>query len=148
MSYLEPGDVRPRTLRAVSAKAALASARTCYDHLAGRLGVAIADAMTRKGLVDQSDGIALTGAGSEWVASELGIDTDALRAGRRPLVRVCVDWTERRPHLAGAIGAQICRRFDDRGWVRRIGGGRAILVTPTGQTALRDLLAIDSAALA
>jgi hypothetical protein len=58
-------------------------------------------------------------------------------------VRVCVDWTERRPHLAGAAGAPIFSRFHANGWVRRIGDGRALLVTPTGQTALRDLLGID-----
>ena len=148
MSYLEPLEERPRTLRAVATTAALAGARTCYDHLAGRLGVAVTDAMTRKGLLDQSGGIALTDAGGAWLTSALGIDLDALRQGRRPLVRVCVDWTERRPHLAGAAGAHICRRFEDNGWIRRIGTSRAMLVTPTGRTALRDLLGIDSAALA
>jgi DNA-binding transcriptional ArsR family regulator len=147
-AHLEPGDERPRTLRAVNSAAALAGARTCYDHLAGRLGVAIADAMTRKGLVDQRDGIALTEAGNAWLASELAIDVEALRAARRPLVRVCVDWTERRPHLAGSTGAQICRRFQQRGWIRRIGSSRAMLVTPPGRSALHDLLEIDAAAIA
>jgi DNA-binding transcriptional ArsR family regulator len=148
MSYLEPLAERPRTLRAVATMAALASARTCYDHLAGRLGVEITDAMTRKGLLDQTGGIALTAAGGDWLTSALGSDPGALRRGRRPLVRVCVDWTERRPHLAGAAGADICRRFRDNGWIRPIGTSRAMLVTPAGRTALRDLLEIDSAALA
>jgi hypothetical protein len=104
--------------------------------------------MTRKGLLDQSAGIVLTEAGGAWLTTALGIDPDALRNGRRPLARACVDWTERRPHLAGAAGAHICRRFLDNGWIRRIGTSRAMLVTPTGQPALRDLLEIDSAALA
>jgi DNA-binding transcriptional ArsR family regulator len=147
-SHLGPVGERPRTFRAGQKAAALAGARTCYDHLAGRLGVAIADAMTRRGLIDQTRGVAITRSGGAWLATNLGIDVDALGRGQRPLVRVCVDWTERRPHLAGAAGAQICRRFQDRGWIRRIDGSRAMLVTPAGQTALRDLLEIDSAALA
>jgi DNA-binding transcriptional ArsR family regulator len=147
-AHLEPAGEHPRTLRAAHVAAALAGARTCYDHLAGRLGVAIADAMTRKGLIDQADGIALTEAGGAWLASELAIDVEALRAARRPLVRVCVDWTERRPHLAGSAGAEICRRFQERGWIRRIDAGRAMLVTPPGRSALHDLLGIDTAAIA
>ncbi len=83
-AHLEPAPEHPRTLRAISVEAALAGARTCYDHLAGRLGVAIADAMTRKGLIDQTDGIALTEAGGAWLASELAIDVEALRAGPPP----------------------------------------------------------------
>jgi DNA-binding transcriptional ArsR family regulator len=146
-AHLEPVAARPRTLRAVSSAAALAGARTCYDHLAGRLGVAIADAMTRKGLIDQTGGIALTGAGERWLRHELAIDVGALRGARRPVVRVCVDWTERRPHLAGSAGAQICRRLEERGWIRRIETSRAMLVTPSGRIALRDLLEIDTAAL-
>jgi DNA-binding transcriptional ArsR family regulator len=144
---LEPAGQRPQTLRAVSSAAALSCARTCYDHLAGRLGVAIADAMTRKGLVDQRAGVALTGAGETWLRRELAIDAAALRGGPRPLLRVCVDWTERRPHLAGSAGAQICRRLQECGWVRRIETGRAMRVTPAGRTALRDLLEIDTADL-
>jgi DNA-binding transcriptional ArsR family regulator len=148
MSHLAPPAERPRGLRAVATTAALASARTCYDHLAGRLGVAVTDAMTRKGLLDQSSGVALTRAGRDWLENVLGGDAVECTRGRRPLVRVCIDWTERRPHLAGAAGAHICRRFHDHGWVRRIGTSRAVLVTPTGQRALRELLEIDSAALA
>jgi DNA-binding transcriptional ArsR family regulator len=145
MSHLAPIEPQPRGLRAVHAAEALASARTCYDHLAGRLGVAIADAMAREGLLDRSGGLALTAAGGNWLERALGIDVGELERGRRPLARACVDWTERRPHLAGAAGAQICRRFHDRGWIRRIGGSRAVLVTPAGHTALGDLLGIDSA---
>jgi DNA-binding transcriptional ArsR family regulator len=143
LAHVEPSEERPRTFRAVAAREALANARTCYDHLAGRLGVAVTDAMTRKGLLDQRGSCALTGAGSDWLEQALGIDTAALGRGRRPLTRVCVDWTERRPHLAGAAGAAMCLRFRERGWIKRIGESRALLVTPSGQEALSHLLGID-----
>jgi DNA-binding transcriptional ArsR family regulator len=146
MAHLEPYGERPRTFRAVATADALARARTCYDHLAGRLGVAVTDAMTRKGLLDQANGLALTEAGSDWLTA-LGIDVADLARTSRPVVRMCVDWTERRPHLAGAAGAQICSRFHANGWVRRIGDGRAVLVTPTGSAALRDLLEVEDAGL-
>ena len=146
MAHLAPGQERPRTFRAVATADALARARTCYDHLAGRLGVAVTDAMAAKGLLDQDSGFALTGAGADWLTA-LGIDVADLRKRKRPVARVCLDWTERRPHLAGGAGAQICSRFHANGWVRRIGDGRALLVTPTGQVALRELLGIESAVL-
>jgi DNA-binding transcriptional ArsR family regulator len=146
MARLAPDGERPRTFRAVAIADALARARTCYDHLAGRLGVAVTDAMTRKGLLELGDGVALTSAGADWLGA-LGVDVPELRHRSRPLVRVCLDWTERRPHLAGSAGAQICSRFQANGWVRRIGDGRALLVTPTGHTALRELLEIDDVGL-
>jgi DNA-binding transcriptional ArsR family regulator len=133
-----------RTLRAATTSAALARARTCYDHLAGRLGVAVTDAMTRAGLLNQSDGVALTDAGLAWLTDAVGVDAAALRATRRPLARTCLDWTERRSHLAGAAGAAICRSMLERGWLRRIGSGRAVRVTPGGASALRDLLDLDA----
>jgi DNA-binding transcriptional ArsR family regulator len=148
IAHLRPPDEQPRTLRGLHTAAALAGGRTCYDHLAGRLGVAVTDAMTQMRLLDHSGGIALTDAGAAWLEGKLGIDVGALRGARRPLVRSCIDWTERRPHLAGSAGAQICTRFQERGWVRRIGTSRAMLVTRAGRTALRDLLAIDADALA
>ena len=130
----------PQGMRAVTTSTALARARTCYDHLAGRLGVAITDAMTRSGLLDQTGGVALTDAGRAWLSGPLGVDPAALRTTRRPLVRLCIDWTERRPHLAGVVGATVCRCLLERGWVRRIGSGRAVRLTPSGQAALTGLL--------
>lgn len=146
MAHLEPCQERPRTFRAVATADALARARTCYDHLAGRLGVAVTDAMTSKGLLDQENGLALTDDGCGWL-SELGIDVAELARRSRPVVRVCIDWTERRPHLAGGAGAQICSRFHANGWIKRIDDGRAVLVTPTGRAALRELLEIEDAGL-
>jgi DNA-binding transcriptional ArsR family regulator len=135
----------PRTLRAASAGAALAYARTCYDHLAGRLGVLLHDALLDRGVLDRAGGFALTPAGVTWLA-ELGVPVEPLRATRRPLVRDCLDWTERRPHLAGALGAALCHRFLDLGWTAR-GTGRAIRLTPAGRPALAAALGLDEAHL-
>ena len=143
VAHLEPAGDGPRTLRAATKSATLARGRTCYDHLAGRLGVRVTDAMTGAGLLDATGGFTLTDAGFGWLG-ELGID---LRGSRRPPALSCLDWTERRSHLAGASGARLCRYFLDEGWVKRIGSGRAVRVTATGGEALRDLLGIDTADL-
>ncbi|MEU0754635.1 ArsR/SmtB family transcription factor [Streptomyces albogriseolus] len=134
----------PRGLRQSGADSAMARGRTCYDHLAGRLGIAVTDALTARGLLRQDTGFALTDAGLDWFGA-LGVDLDG--RSRRPLARACLDWTERRPHLAGAAGAALCRHLLERGWCVRIGSGRAVKVTGTGEQALTDLLGIDTAAL-
>ncbi|WP_250279772.1 winged helix-turn-helix domain-containing protein [Frankia sp. Cppng1_Ct_nod] len=139
---LEPEPRSARGLRAATARAALLRGRTCYDHLAGRLGVAVTDAMTDAGLLDQTGGFALTPTGLAWLIGPVGIDPDQLRPGRRSLARGCLDWTERRQHLAGVAGARLCERFFDAGWVVRIGSDRAVRLTPDGKTALRNLLGI------
>jgi DNA-binding transcriptional ArsR family regulator len=127
----------PRSLSVATREAALARARTCYDHLAGGLGVAITEAMTRRGLLDWEHGLALTGDGADWFA-DLGIKVQP--ATRRPLVRPCLDWTERRPHLAGAAGAALCGHALANAWVTRIGTGRAVALTDAGRTALEQHL--------
>jgi len=130
----------PTTLRAASARAALARGRTCYDHLAGRLGVDITDAMTAAGLLSQRTGFSVTDEGCAWLIDRVGVDPAALRATRRPLARPCLDWTERRTHLGGAAGAALCARLLAARWVERIGSGRAVRLTPAGANALADLL--------
>ncbi|MGW0562118.1 ArsR/SmtB family transcription factor [Streptomyces sp. NPDC003016] len=135
---------RPRSLRAASASSAMARGRTCYDHLAGRIGTVIVDAMTARGLLRQDAGFALTDEGVGWFGA-LGIGLE--RTGRRPLVRACLDWTERRPHLAGVAGAALCRHALDTGWCVRIGSGRAVKVTPEGERALREALGIEPGTL-
>ncbi|BCM65844.1 MULTISPECIES: ArsR/SmtB family transcription factor [Streptomyces] len=134
----------PRTLRAASAGAAMARGRTCYDHLAGRLGTVLTDALTERGLLRQDTGFALTDAGVEWFG-RAGVALDL--SGRRPLARACLDWTERRPHLAGAAGAALCRHALEAGWCVRVGSGRAVKVTPLGERVLSDLLGIAGADL-
>jgi DNA-binding transcriptional ArsR family regulator len=120
---------------------ALREARTCYDHLAGRLGVAITDALAARGAIElTADGGAVTEAGAEFLAS-LGISARA-SAGGRMFCWPCLDWSERRPHVAGAIGAALCARCFELGWVRRRGGGRALDITPAGWLGLRNELGI------
>lgn len=121
------------TLSVAGRERALARGRTCYDHLAGALGVSIADAMTDRGLISWDSGLALTPEGSRWL-SGLGISMPTRT--RRPPVRSCLDWTERRPHLAGALGAALCDLAFASDWIRRIGSGRAVAVTETGRHAL------------
>jgi DNA-binding transcriptional ArsR family regulator len=130
----------PRSLRESNVAGALARGRTCYDHLAGRLGITITRAMTARGLLTQDAGFALTDRGARWFA-DLGIDLTA--KGRRPLVRGCLDWTERRPHLAGVAGARLCGHALDAGWCVRIGSDRAVKVTDVGERALHTLLGIE-----
>ena len=139
-----PAGGRASTLRAASAGSAMARGRTCYDHLAGRLGIAITEAMTQRGLLQQDTGFALTDDGMRWF-NEQGI---ALEPGRsRPLARGCLDWTERRPHLAGTAGAALCHHALSAGWCVRIGSERAVKVTPVGEQALHDSLGIGPATL-
>ena len=113
---------------------ALAEARLCYDHLAGRLGVSVTEALVGSGWLDGD--LAPTGAAAPSFA-ELGIDLDGLRRGRRPLTRACPDWTQRRSHLAGALGAALAQHFLGQGWVRRRPAGRGLVVTDGGRAALR-----------
>lgn len=140
---VERRPAEPRGLRAASAGAALRRGRTCYDHLAGRLGVAITDAMAQAGLLDLTGGFAVTTAGRDWLTGTLGIGPDALRSEKRPLARGCLDWTERREHLAGVAGARLCETLLRNGWVARIGSGRAVRLTPGGKAALADLLGLS-----
>jgi DNA-binding transcriptional ArsR family regulator len=117
--------------------------RTCYDHLAGRIAVAIADRLVERGAIELSaDGGAVTAEGAT-ILSDLGVDLDAAaRAARRGRIfcRPCLDWSERRPHIAGAVGAALCQTCLAKGWTRSLGRGRALTLTPAGETALRRAL--------
>ncbi|MGW7266793.1 ArsR/SmtB family transcription factor [Streptomyces sp. NPDC054842] len=144
-AQVAPGPAEPpRTLGQAGAGAAMARGRTCYDHLAGRLGIAVTDALTERRLLRQDTGFALTDAGLHWFAAA-GIGL--ARTGRRPLARACLDWTERRPHLAGVAGAALCRHALDAGWCVRIGSERAVKVTDRGERMLAQLLGIAPTAL-
>ncbi|MFG2476900.1 ArsR/SmtB family transcription factor [Streptomyces fagopyri] len=135
---------RPRSLREAGTGSAMARGRTCYDHLAGRLGITLTDALTRRGLLIQDTGFALTEPGLRWFDTA-GIALN--RTGRRPLSRGCLDWTERRPHLAGTAGAALCHHALDAHWCVRIGSERAVKVTPEGERAFAALLGIEASAL-
>jgi len=134
----EPRSPEARRLRA---------ARTCYDHLAGQLGVAIAQAMEARGLLaapaNEPGGklYRLTEAGATWFA-ELGVAPPAAGYRGKPAARRCLDWTERCHHLAGPLGTALFRRLVQLGWVARAPGSRAVAVTPTGVEGLRRSLGI------
>ncbi len=132
-----------RSLRSVGVAEDLARARTCYDHLAGALGVRLFDAMEAAGLLCQAGGLTVTDAGRSWFAELAG--PGALHGGSRPLVRACLDWTERRTHLAGALGAALYQQLVARGWVLPRPGSRAVRVTTEGEIALARLLSVQLA---
>jgi len=133
-----------RTLSTGPRDLALRAARTCYDHLAGRLGVALTDALLAAGHAEiDGDAGAVTDSGLALFA-ELGIDLDRSNGRRttRVFCRPCLDWSERRPHLAGAVGAALCAHSFEHGWIRRVEGTRAVSVTPKGQQALRQTFGV------
>jgi DNA-binding transcriptional ArsR family regulator len=118
---------------------ALRRARVCYDHLAGEVGVRLLDRMRERQLVRGDDQfLELTASGEKW-AIEFGIDLDGLRRKSRPLVRLCLDWSERRSHLSGALGAAILQRLFELRFARRDSIGRAALISPRGETFLASL---------
>ena len=120
----------------------LAAARFCYDHLAGRLGTGLTDAWVRSGWLAGRDELALTDAGAVGLR-ELGVDVDGAVTARRPTTRACLDWTERRPHLAGALGSAVGTRFLDAGWVTRHRSGRGLDVTDSGRLLVRETWGLD-----
>jgi len=117
-------------------------ARTCYDHLAGRLGVAIADALVAKRFIVLSDeGGELTKAGVRFLV-KFGAQLHEKSVGRRIFCCACLDWSERRYHVAGLVGAEIWRRCLELGWVARQRDTRAVKLTPAGKRGLRDTLGV------
>ncbi|WP_017585417.1 ArsR/SmtB family transcription factor [Nocardiopsis ganjiahuensis] len=142
LAALAPGpEPVPRSLRARTRQHRLAHARTCYDHLAGRLGVAVTEAMIGRGILADSQGLHLTPTGSAWVES---VGLTVARGTRRPAVRPCLDWTERRFHLAGTLGAAFCSHALTAGWITRTATPRAVEVTPPGLEAFGELLGITA----
>ncbi len=133
------------SLRAVGRRDALRAARTCYDHLAGRFGVAITEALVARDVLSPRDGTFELCEGGEAFLAELGVDVSGARARRRVFARSCLDWTERRPHLAGALGAALADAAHAQGWVRRRPGDRALRITATGEAALAALARTPSA---
>jgi DNA-binding transcriptional ArsR family regulator len=121
---------------------ALRFARTCYDHLAGRLGVAIADALVaKKFIVLSEEGGEVTPAGARFL-TKFGVELAAKSGSRRIFCRACLDWSERRYHVAGLIGAEIWRRCLEHGWVARGRDTRAVRVTPAGRRGLHETLGV------
>jgi DNA-binding transcriptional ArsR family regulator len=154
-----------RSLRHSTRAAALRTARTCYDHLAGRLGVQITQALIDAGALSPTDGIPDTrrrpgdelssqvsehpytlGPAASDVFAGLGVPADRLSgngASGRALLRFCLDWSEQRHHLAGRLGADLLAAFLAAGWISRTPQRRAVRLTPTGQQALNTHLGLD-----
>lgn len=141
MSVLAPSAPALTSWQTDAAKA-LRFARTCYGHLAGTLGVAVADALKARSYLRDSDaGWIVTPGGEAWF-SRFGIDVKSLRAGRRYLVRPCLDWSERCYHLAGALGGALADRCLAMGWIARVRQSRAVRLTDRGRAALMEGLGI------
>jgi DNA-binding transcriptional ArsR family regulator len=128
-----------RSLREATRSELIRSARTCYDHLAGRIGVELAAALEQEQVVVRENGGYELGPGAEARCDALGIDLEELKAQRRPVVRSCLDWSERELHVAGALGAALTSRFFELGWIRRRDGNRSVELTNEGRTRLSDL---------
>ncbi|MGQ2969325.1 MAG: ArsR/SmtB family transcription factor [Allorhizobium sp.] len=121
----------------------LRKARICYDHLAGDFGVRMLDSLVAQGAIRAEDeALTLTGEGEAMLESR-GLDIGSLRTKRRPLCRACLDWSERRTHLAGALGAALLSHFLERGHARRVEESRIIRFSPDGE---RRFLAMFPAA--
>jgi DNA-binding transcriptional ArsR family regulator len=147
-----------RSLREGSRAAQLRAARTCYDHLAGRLGVSVMTSLLDRGYLDGGNGLFHPGQAHQDRVSGYGRDVEysltesgwdfldhagvTIPERTRSLVRYCVDWSEQRHHLAGMLGRAMLDRFLDASWIRRRETGRSVRVTPEGQAALAELFAI------
>jgi DNA-binding transcriptional ArsR family regulator len=156
-----------RSLRDGTNASAVRSARTCYDHLGGVLGTGLMAALLEQGLLVGGDGRSsraesacnrpsapgfdldyrVTDRGFEQLAA-FGIDFSQLARQRRPLVRYCVDWSEQRHHVSGALGAALANRLLELGWIRRTPGSRAVQVTAAGRRGLRETFGVDLNGLA
>jgi len=118
---------------------ALRDARMCYDHMAGVLGVSLCDTMLRRDYIVLADGGGeLTDAGARFLA-DLGVDLTRARGARRRYCRTCIDWTERRPHISGAVGAGLAETFLEHKWIERIPDSRALTITAGGREKLAEL---------
>ena len=120
------------------ADTAMRELRSCYDHLAGRIAVELAGKLLSS---DEGGGLDLD---APALLSRVGIDLQALSLGRRTLCRTCLDWSERRPHVAGALGAAMLDRFSEMGWVRHRNMSRALIVTAAGDLGLAHVFGINA----
>jgi DNA-binding transcriptional ArsR family regulator len=129
-----PPRFQPRT----RTDAQIRHARTCYDHLAGELGVGIADRLiTRDLVILGTEAGEVTETGAAFLA-RLGVDLSVARAKRRVFCRPCVDWTERRPHIGGAVGAALATRLFDLNWIERMRDSRALTITSSGRRGFQE----------
>lgn len=123
-------------------KAGMKYCRTCYDHLAGYVGVKIVEAFELKGFIKKSESVYIvTKKGWKWF-SIFNILEDAFKNNRRPLTRQCLDWSERKPHLAGQLGTALLEKMFERKWFKKVPFSRELIVTSKCRQELYDLLGI------
>lgn len=123
---------------------AMRVARTCYDHIAGRLAIALTDSLTGKGYVAIYDGAGLVTDEGRRFFCDFGIDLDETARTKRPLCRTCLDWSERRPHLAGRLGAALLDRTLNLRWISRIPESRALRITQNGEIGFKNSFGLRS----
>jgi DNA-binding transcriptional ArsR family regulator len=131
------------SLRGATQSEGLRRARLCYDHLAGALGVAVTDALIDGDLIRPADGGFALGAGADAGFEQIGVDLAAVESARRPTLRACLDWTERRDHLAGGLGAAMATALIERGWIRRRRASRAVTLTATASRGLWEWIGVE-----
>jgi len=132
-----------RSLGDASRARSLRWARMCYDHLAGAVGVSVTEALIGHGLVVEEDGGFALGPGGAGEFGRFGIEVDRLERRTRPLLRPCLDWSERRYHLAGSLGTALTRSLIERRWITTREASRIVAVTEAGEAGLRDWLGVD-----
>lgn len=131
-SISEVAAVAPPRLRPIRIDDTMRQARMCYDHIAGKLGVVLADSLREHGHVEFSGDGGLVTPSGEAFFGKLGVDLSKARQSRRIFCRPCLDWSERRTHLAGTVGAAMANRLMDLRWITRKRDGRALTITPNG----------------
>jgi DNA-binding transcriptional ArsR family regulator len=114
--------------------------RTCYDHLAGKIGVLITEGLIKQGVIQPHGSSYKPTNGGLRFFDRIGVDINELKKCRRSFARQCLDWSERRHHLAGALGAALLERMFSLGWLQRMKGSRAVIVTSKGQLELYQVL--------
>lgn len=132
-----------RSLKQSSQVKLLQEARTCYDHLAGKLGVALTDSMLDAGYLEKVEKEFVVTPSGEQFFTDFGIDLNKIRKKRRSFSNVCLDWSERRHHLAGALGHELLTHFLDLGWIMRVPSIRAIKITEVGKDGFKQVFHID-----
>lgn len=116
--------------------------RTCYDHLAGKVGVAITDKLLARKIIEVNhQDFKISNSGMKWF-DRLDISIPELKQCKRALARKCLDWSEKRPHISGAVGAALANKLFDLKWLLRVKGSRIVSVTPLGQKKIYDLLGL------
>lgn len=133
---MEPAKTKPRSKD-------VAYCRHCHDHLAGEIGVKVTDALVNKGILERGEKeFSVTAKGEKWF-DKIGIDVDTQRKKKRQFAKQCVDWTVRRHHLAGAMGASLFEYFQHAGWLESKPNSRAMLITDLGKEKFKSELGVD-----